>query len=135
MKNSLRVSIKVQLYDIDSMNVVWHGNYVRFLEVARNEFLSKIGFGYNDMKDAGYIYPVAKLDLKYIKPAMFDENLEVLVELVNIESFLKLNYTIFNAKGEKICKASTSQACVKISNLQTQFNAPEILKSIVKDEL
>ena len=65
--------IEVPFYDLDSMDVVWHGNYIKYLEVARCDLLSKIGYTYNDMRADGVAYPVATMDLKFIKPAVFSQ--------------------------------------------------------------
>ena len=43
---------KVEFYDLDPMNVVWHGNYIKYLEAARCDMLSKIGYTYDDMKNS-----------------------------------------------------------------------------------
>ena len=61
--------IDVPFYDLDPMNVVWHGNYVKYLEVARCDLLSKIGYTYDDMRADGVAYPVATMDLKFINYA------------------------------------------------------------------
>ncbi|MFW5625494.1 MAG: acyl-CoA thioesterase [Campylobacter hyointestinalis] len=58
---------KVEFYDVDSMNVVWHGNYVKFIEKARCEFLQDLGYDYEMMNPEGFAYPVAKMDFKFIK--------------------------------------------------------------------
>ena len=68
MKISHITTIKAQFFDVDSMDVVWHGNYVKYLETARCELLSKIGYDYKKMKMDGFAYPIVKLDIKYIKP-------------------------------------------------------------------
>ena len=41
---------QVEFYDLDPMNVVWHGNYVKYLEAARCDFLAKVGCTYDDIK-------------------------------------------------------------------------------------
>ncbi|AII15488.1 acyl-CoA thioesterase [Campylobacter iguaniorum] len=123
---------KVEFYDVDSMNVVWHGNYVKFIEQARCAFLSELGYDYEDMKNDGYAYPVAKMDFKFIAPLFFKDEIEIKVKLIEVESFLKFKYEIYNQNGQKVCVATTSQACVKMSNLQTQFSAPNKLKELVK---
>ena len=125
---------KVQFYDVDSLNVVWHGNYVKFLEAARCQFLDELGFNYTKMKDMGFAYPVAKMEFKFINPLFFNDEFEVEVELLEIESFLKFSYLI--KKGTlKICKATTSQACVEIATRQTCYAAPAILKELLKGKV
>ena len=74
-KITAEYNIKVQFYDLDPMYVVWHGDYIKFLEAARCDLLQKIGYTYDDMKNGGSVYPVAKMDMKFIKSASFDSEL------------------------------------------------------------
>lgn len=115
--------IRVEFYDIDSMNVVWHGNYVKFLEQARCMFLHDIGYDYDNMKNDGFVYPIVKMDFKFIKSSKFKDELNIEIEVIDFIGFLKFKYVIKNNKNEIICKASTSQMAYNIStnesNLQT----------------
>ena len=76
--------ITVQFYDLDPMNVVWHGNYIKYLETARCDLLAKIGYDYNDMREDGIAYPVATMDLKFIKPCTFNQKLRVVSSVEEI---------------------------------------------------
>ena len=132
MKKSYK--FRVEFYDTDSMGVVWHGNYVKYCEMARCAFLREIGYTYIDMKNDGYAYPIVKMDFKFVRPAMFDDEICVEVELSEFESLLKFKYTIKNADtGEILCKATTAQAAVNLENMETCFYLPEILKEKLKE--
>lgn len=122
---------RVEFYDVDSLNVVWHGNYVKFLEVARCNFLKDIGYDYIKMKNDGFAYPIVKMDFKFINPLFFGDEFEVEITLLEIESFLKFSYLI-KKDTLKICKATTSQACIDIKNMQTCYAPPQTLKEIIK---
>ena len=63
--------IKVAFFDLDPMNIVWHGNYVKYLEQARCDFFDKLNYNYTDMYNDGVMYPIAKMDFKFIKSAKF----------------------------------------------------------------
>ena len=118
--------IDVQFFDLDPMNVVWHGNYVKYLEQARCEMLAKIGYTYDDMKADGVAYPIAKINLKYIKPAQFMQKLKVVTTLVELEPSLNIKYEIFDANsGEKIFVAKTMQICVDIKTMESVYKAPK----------
>ncbi|PPB52238.1 acyl-CoA thioesterase [Campylobacter hyointestinalis subsp. hyointestinalis] len=123
---------KVEFYDVDSMNVVWHGNYVKFIEKARCEFLQDLGYDYEMMKKEGFAYPVAKMDFKFIKPLFFKDEIEIKVKLLQIDGFLKLKYEIFNKNAKKVCVATTSQVCVDIKSMQSVYEAPKTLRELVK---
>ncbi len=57
-----------QFYDLDPMNIVWHGNYPRFFELARTALLAKIGYGYDAMLASGFAWPVIDMHIRYYRP-------------------------------------------------------------------
>lgn len=129
---SKSVIIKVQFYDVDSMSVVWHGNYVKYLEIARCELLDEIGYNYKDMQNDAFAFPVVKLDVKYIKPIFFGDEIEVRAILQEFESFLKFKYIITNSKTkERLSVAHTSQVAVDMRQRQTCFILPENIKNAI----
>ena len=129
MKFKTDTIIRVEFYDLDPMDVVWHGNYVKYLEVARCNMLAKLGYNYVDMKNDGYAYPVATMEMKYIKPCTFGQELKVVSIVEEIEPALVIKYVIFDNKtGEKMFKAKTMQIAVDINTRKTVYEAPENLK-------
>ena len=67
--------IEIPFYDLDPMNVVWHRNNIKYTEIARCNLLDKIGYSYEEMKADGVMYPVAKMEMKFIKPAVFAQKI------------------------------------------------------------
>lgn len=118
--------IDVPFYDLDPMNVVWHGNYMKYLEVARCDLLSKIGYTYDDMRADGVAYPVATMDLKFIKSAKFMQKLKVVSTIVDYEPALNIKYEIYDYEsGEKIFKAKSMQICVDTTTRESVYTAPK----------
>lgn len=72
---------KVKYYECDPMGVVHHSNYVRFMEEARVEMMDRLGFGYERMEADGVISPVLSLTCKFLRPAHFQEVVEISVRL------------------------------------------------------
>ena len=124
--------ITVQFYDLDPMNVVWHGNYVKYLEEARCDMLNKLGYTYEEMRKDGFAYPVATMEMKYIKPCVFNQVIKVVSTVVEIEPCLIIKYTIYdNETGEKLFKAKTMQICVDIETKQSVYTTPPNLKKVI----
>lgn len=129
MKFNSETNITVQFYDLDPMNVVWHGNYIKYMETARCELLAKIGYDYDDMRRDGVAYPVATMDLKFIKPCTFNQKLKVLTSVEEIEPCLIIKYLILDAEsGEKLFKAKTMQICIDMMTKESLYSAPNCLK-------
>lgn len=123
------MKLTVQFYDLDPMNVVWHGNYLKYLESARCDLLKKIGYDYDNMRADGVLYPIAKMDLKYIKPCKFNQVLFLETIVEELEPSLIIKYNIFDEEsGEKVFSAKSMQICVDIKTGESIYSAPEGLK-------
>ena len=126
--------LKVSFEDLDPMSVVWHGNYIRYMEQARCDMFDKLHYTYMDMKADGFAYTVAKMKVKYIKPAEFGDILALKLILNSIEPTLDIDYSIFNEKsGEKIFEASTMQIGINIETQESIYTPPKRLVKAVSD--
>ncbi|MCS0627850.1 acyl-CoA thioesterase [Telluria mixta] len=125
---SADVEIQVQFYDLDPMEVVWHGNYVKYLEVARCALLDAIGYNYAEMKASGYMWPVIDMNLRYAAPATFGQRLSVRAEIVEWENRLRIDYLVSDAAtGRRLNRASTTQVAVDIASGEMCFVSPPVL--------
>ena len=96
MKN-FSIEIKVRYCETDQMGLVHHGSYINYFEEARIAWISNLGFSYSEMEKTGIILPVSKLNVNYLRPAYFDDDLLISVELAELPSSrLIFNYTIKN---------------------------------------
>ena len=129
-KGILTVSteIDVQFYDVDAMRVVWHGNYVKYVEDARCQLLRAFSYDYNDMEDSGYLWPIVDMRFKYVKSAKFGDKIRVEASLVEYETRMKIAYRIYNVSTDEILtKAYTVQVAVDIKNNEMQYESPAVL--------
>jgi acyl-CoA thioester hydrolase len=76
-----KTQIRVRYADADPMNVVYYGNYAQYFEVGRVESLRALGISYKLIEDLGYILPVVELNIKYLRPARYDDLLTVTTQL------------------------------------------------------
>jgi acyl-CoA thioester hydrolase len=120
--------IDVQFYDLDPMNIVWHGNYVKYLEIARCALLDKIDYNSLQMKESGYAWPVIDVSIRYIASAVFGQRLRVRADIVEWESRLKVDYVITDAaSGKRLTRASTTQVALDMATGEMCFGSPAIL--------
>ena len=69
---------RVYYEDTDAGGVVYYANYLKFLERARTEWLRALGFDQRDlMREAGILFAVRRVEIDYLLPARFDDELEV----------------------------------------------------------
>ena len=125
---SAEVEVQVQFYDLDPMEVVWHGNYVKYLEVARCALLDAIGYNYAEMKASGYMWPIIEMNLRYAAPATFGQRLRLSAEIVEWENRLRIDYLVSDAAtGRRLNRATTTQVAVDIASGEMCFVSPPIL--------
>lgn len=122
------LDITVQFFDLDPMEIVWHGNYVKYLEMVRCALLDKIGYNYVEMKASGYAWPVIDMQLRYVAPATFGQRLTLRAEIVEWENRLKINYLISDTiSGKRLNRATTTQVAVDIVSGEMCFISPPVL--------
>lgn len=127
------VEVLVPFFDVDSMDVVWHGHYVKYFEVARCALLERIGHNYTQMRDAGYAWPIIDVQLRYMRGARFNQRIIVRADLVEWENRLKINYLIHDAEtGERMTRGSTVQVAVDIATREMLLASPRIFTEAVE---
>ena len=130
------IEVTVPFFDVDSMDVVWHGHYVKYLEMARCALLDDLGHNYRRMKETGYVWPIIDLQLRYARAARFGQVLLVRAELVEWQNRLKIHYTLSDAAGgERLTRASTIQVAVSLADGEMQLVSPSVFIEDVERRL
>ena len=121
------IQLKIPFQDVDVMGIVWHGNYLRYFEEARAELLDKVDYGYFQMKESGYAWPIVDARVKYIKPLHLQQIVRVKARLVEYECQLKIEYEIFDVEtGERTTKGYTKQVAVDMESNEMCFVSPKV---------
>lgn len=124
----------VQYYETDKMGIVHHSNYIRWMEEARIDFLSQIGWDYKVMEDSGIISPVTSVESKYRCNTEFGDAISIEVGVEEFKGIrLKLRYVM--KKGDIVVNEATSEHCFldtegKIVNMKKV--KPEFYETLVK---
>lgn len=104
-----KTKIRVRYAETDQMGVVHHGNYAQYLELARIDWLSKLGISYKSMEENGVMLPVFEIELKFKKSAFFDDELIVTSKLRKTPTVrIVFDYLIHNQDGELLTIGSTT---------------------------
>ena len=131
MKNKLSTQkkIEVRFGEVDSMRIVWHGNYVKYFEDGREDFGKKYHLGYLQAEELGYLLPLVEINAHYKKPLKYGEN--AIVETVFVESTsakLIFDYTIYEESSRAIvCKGRTVQVFLNHQH-QLQIATPPVFE-------
>ena len=128
IERSAQIELSPAFHDLDQMEVVWHGHYLKYLELARCALLQGFDYDYPQMRDSGYAWPVVDLRSKYVRPARFGQRLAIRATLVEWEHRMKIDYLVTDAdSGDVLTRASTVQVAVDLATGEMCFVSPPVL--------
>lgn len=125
-------SLRVRYGETDPMKYVYYGNYAEYLEVARVELFRSIGISYEDIEKKGIWLPVSEFKIKYLKPAYYDEILEIHTYVKKIPGVrIEFDYEIYNDSKQKITEAQVTLFFLDSSENKI-IKCPEFLMEFIK---
>ena len=94
--------VRVRYAEADPMNVVYYGNYAQYFEVGRVESLRNLGISYKGIEDMGIMLPVVELNIKYLRPAKYDDLLTIKSQIKELPTDHKIIFDqeIYNEEGK-----------------------------------
>ncbi len=102
-------TVRVRYAETDRMGFVYYGVYAQYFEVARVEALRSLGLSYKRMEDDGVMLPVHDLNVKYHKPALYDDLLTITTRITTLPSVrIAFTYEVRNEAGDLLTEASTT---------------------------
>ena len=115
--------LKIFYEDTDLAGIVYYANYLKFIERARSEMLSNLNISQKELFEDGKFFVVTDLKAKYLLPAFFCDNLEVVTELQDVKgASLLLSQKVFRST-ELLFKASINLALLKKNGKVTRLPA------------
>jgi acyl-CoA thioester hydrolase len=95
--------VRVRYGETDQMGYMYYGNYAEFYEVGRVEMLRSLGLTYSGMEESGIMMPVVEMNCKYLKPALYDEEITIKVIMNTMPGVrIHFRYELYNEKEELI---------------------------------
>lgn len=121
-KNDLseKTEFKVRFSEVDSMAIVWHGNYVKYLEDGREAFGGRYGLHYYDLYNAGLMVPLVNISLDFKKPLVYGEKAIIETKFIDCEAAkLIFEYTIYRMTNNEV--AATGKSIQVFLNLDGEL--------------
>ncbi len=133
---STSVILKVPYYDVDLMQIVWHGNYLKYFEVARQALFKKYGV---DMRryteDTRYVFPVVRSMVKHIWPLRFDDEFICTAVVKEARVKIVLDFEIKLVSNGKVCaKGWSEQVAVLLPEMEMVFQIPEEIQKVLSGD-
>lgn len=119
--------LQVRFNEVDSYRVAWHGHYVAWMEVGRNDLAGRFGMDAAQLTELGFLGPVVSLEVKYLQPARFKDELLIRTSLRPSETAtLVFLHEIVAADGRRLASGVTTHALTDLNGVM-QFKLPAIL--------
>lgn len=125
LESSLEIAIRFS--ETDAMGVVWHGNYLKFFEDAREKFGEEYGMKYLDVFNNGYYTPIVKSDINHKASVYYGQRVKVLITLENHQaSKILFNYVVINLDSDEIAATgSTTQVFLSVDTRELELIKPD----------
>mgnify|MGYP005751655181 CR=1 FL=1 len=106
--------IEVRYAETDQMGVVYHANYLVWMELGRTQFIKDLGFSYAQMEQDGVISPVIDIQASYKKPLRYGEVATIKTWIEKYDGFrVVYGYEVLTPNGDTSLMASSSHVCVR----------------------
>jgi len=139
MRKSLSHStlVHIRFSECDPLNIVWHGNYVKYFEDGREDFGRTHNFSYTEIyMQNGLSVPLVHMEMDYKRSISFGETIRVETKLVDDPAAkIVFEYKIFNSKDEIVCTGKTIQAFVHLERKELQITTPPFFEVWKKTHL
>ena len=123
--------IRVRYGETDQMGYMYYGNYAEFYEVGRVEMLRSLGLTYSGMEASGIMMPVLELKCKYLKPALYDEEITVKVIMDKMPGIkIHFRYELYNERSELINLGETLLVFVNMTSNRPCLPSTEFLEKL-----
>lgn len=122
--NYHETSVKVRFNEVDAYRVAWHGHYVAWMEIGRSGLAGRFGLDAFQLAELGYLGPVINLEIKYLRPARFNDELTVRTRIVPSDTAtLLFESVIVDNSGAKLAVGLTTHALTDLAGV-LQFQLP-----------
>jgi len=114
--------VRVRYAETDQMDVVYHGNYAQYFEVARAEAIRRLGFTYKDMEAMGTFMPIVELHCKFLRPAHYDDLLTIKTILKELpaDHRIEFHHEVYNEQNKLL---TTGRVVLYFMNMKTREKA------------
>jgi len=126
-------TIRVRYAETDPMKYVYYGNYAAYFELGRVELFRSIGISYDEIEKLGIWLPVSDYNIKYLKPALYDQKLEIHTYVKKIPGVrIEFEYEIYNEEKIKITEARTTLFFLDAATNKV-IKCPDFLMKLIEE--
>jgi acyl-CoA thioester hydrolase len=132
-RKSCEVPITIPFHDLDPMNIVWHGNVLKYFDVARFALLDQCGIDLQAyFEKTGYLFPIIKTATKHIIALRNRDRLRCKVTVLEAKVKVVMDFEIRRSGRKEICvKGRSEQVAVRYPQMEMMFEIPEEIRTLL----
>jgi len=123
---SFEINMKVAFHEVDALQIVWHGNYVKYFDIARFELFASRGIDlYAYMIEKKFSFPVTRTSLKHIYPLRVFEEFICRATITEAEYKIGMEFEIRKTDSGILCtRGYSEQLAVRYPSMEMEFGIP-----------
>lgn len=128
------VDFEIPFHDNDMVGIVWHGNYFKYFELARDQLLARLNLSVTSLvKEHGLGLPVIKSYSRYRHPLTFGDQVKIYAAISEYENLLCFDFEVRDAATSKLMtEGYTQHAVYDLTNQELLFMVPEFIQARIK---
>jgi len=130
---SASLQLRVPFYDVDMFQIVWHGNYLKYFDLARQELFLKSGLAIPRNLEKYYIFPVIRTSVKYLYPLKFNDEFICSAQAREAKVKLLIDFEVRLLGDGRLCATGRSEhAAVRMPEMEMEFRIPEDVEKALR---
>lgn len=127
------IGLQVAFHDLDPLQIVWHGNYLKYFEIAREALLEDIGLDFvGYFKKSGLLFPIVRQETKHIFPLRYRDRFRVKTCVTEAKRKIVMAYEIHHEQtGKLIATGRTEQVAIVAETMKLEFTIPEEIQRLL----
>ena len=128
------VDVTVAFHDVDAMHVTWHGNYIKYFEIARCSVLQKIDYDYPQMQASGYAWPIVDMRSRHVLSTGYGDQLQVVAVILEWDFRLVIKYFVLKKSTNKVvARGSSMQVPLCIKTMSMDMSGIKVIREKVEN--
>jgi len=129
-KKSCEVLFTVPFHDLDPMQMVWHGNYFKYFEIARSALFARSGVDlFKYFKETNCLFPIVKTTTKHVASLEYLDEFKCIATVIEAEYKIVVDFQVRLLRNNQLCaKGRTEQVAVKYPEKEILFEIPKDIR-------
>ncbi|MBU3844987.1 MAG: acyl-CoA thioesterase [Candidatus Anaerobiospirillum pullicola] len=130
------VDYTIPFHDNDMAGIVWHGNYFKYFEFARDQLLARLDLSIVTLAHEHHVgLPVIKSFCRYRKMLTFQEPIKIYAAISDYENYLRFDFEIKDRNGTTMTTGYTQHAAIDLNTNELLFTLPDLIKERIAQHL